>query len=65
MYCEAFNWGQTSLGLTQIFSDDQVDRVKRYLAGTFRDEYDTTNPPTNLWEGKWEGNANYNSMSFT
>ena len=60
VYCEAFNWTQVSLGQTQIFSDAQVERVKGYLAGTFKDEYDTTNPPTSLWRGRWEGNANYN-----
>ena len=60
IYAEAFNWTQVSLGSGQIFSDAQVDRIRRYLAGTFTDGYDTTNPPNSLWRGRWEGNTNYN-----
>ena len=60
IYAEAFNWTQISLGAGQVFSDAQVDRIRRYLAGTFKDEYDVSNPPNSLWRGRWDGNANYN-----
>ena len=60
IYAEAFNWTQVSLGAGQIFSDSQVERIRGYIAGTYKNEYDLSNPPNSLWRGRWEGNANYN-----
>jgi hypothetical protein len=30
------------------------------MAGTYKNEYDVNNPPRVIWNGRWQGNANYN-----
>jgi TonB-linked SusC/RagA family outer membrane protein len=44
---------------TPVYSDEQMERIKGYLAGTFKDEYDPNNPINNLFAGRRNGNANY------
>src|SRR5665648_383863 len=54
----AFNEGAANSGFAPIYPDEQVKRVKGYIDGTYKTEYDPNNPPTSIWTGRWMGNAN-------
>src|SRR5690606_20180345 len=60
VYATAFNQARANAGLSPHFPDEQVERIKGYLAGTYPTEYDPNNPPYSQWRGRWDGNANYN-----
>lgn len=59
-YATAFNQAATNAGITPIFPESQIERIKGYLNGTYLTEYDPENPPYSQWRGRWDGNANYN-----
>jgi len=42
-----------------VYSDEQMERIKGYQAGTFKDEYDPNNPINGVFAGRRNGNANY------
>lgn len=46
-------------GLPPVYSDEQMERIKGYIAGTFKDEYDPQNPINSVFAGRRNGNANY------
>ncbi len=46
------------------YSDEQMERIKGYLAGTFKDEYDPKNPINTVFLGRRNGNANYDWASL-
>ncbi|MCG8685075.1 MAG: TonB-dependent receptor plug domain-containing protein, partial [Desulfobacterales bacterium] len=59
-YAIAFNQARANAGLTPTFPDEQVERIKGYIDGTYPFEYDPDNPPTSIWGGRWQGNSNVN-----
>lgn len=56
----AYNQANANAGLSPLYSDEQIERIKGYMNGTFPYEYDPENPVTNMWAGRRIGNANYN-----
>ena len=58
-YVTAYNQSLHNSGQPDKFLSPQIDRIKRYMAGTYTPEYDTINPPKDIWAGRHEGNANY------
>ncbi|MDM1047891.1 TonB-dependent receptor [Sphingobacterium hotanense] len=60
VYATAFNQAATNAGITPTFGQEQLERIKGYIDGTYLTEYDPAKPPYNLWRGRWDGNANYN-----
>lgn len=58
-YVTAYNQALQNSGLPDKFKAPQIDRINRYLEGTYTPEYDTINPPSRTWGGRHEGNANY------
>ncbi|MDR2915929.1 MAG: TonB-dependent receptor [Tannerella sp.] len=56
----AYNQANANAGLAPLYSDEQVDRVRRYMEGTFPYEYDPEKPVDNIWAGRRVGNANNN-----
>ncbi len=54
----AFNQARSNAGLGPKFPDEQVDRIKGYIDGTYPNEYDYDNPPNSIWRGRHMGNAN-------
>lgn len=58
-YVTARNQALTNAGQAPKFPAAQIDRIERYMAGTYLPEYDTANPPPTLWRGRHDGNANY------
>ncbi|GAA4320175.1 TonB-dependent receptor [Compostibacter hankyongensis] len=57
-WATAFNEANANAGLTPVYSDEQMGRIKGYLDGTFPYEYDPENPIDNIWAGRRNGNAN-------
>jgi len=55
----SYNQVQTNAGLAPVYPAEQVERVKGYMAGTYKTEYNPDKPPTSIWRGRWDGNANY------
>lgn len=55
----AYNQVQANAGLAPVYPAEQVERVKGYMAGTYKTEYNPDKPPTSIWRGRWDGNANY------
>ena len=58
-WAAAANEANANSGLAPAYSDAQVQRMKDYIAGTYKPEYDTANPPTSLFASRSLGNANY------
>ena len=57
-WATAFNQANANAGLTPVYSDEQMQRIKGYLDGTFPYEYDPEHPIDNIWAGRRNGNAN-------
>jgi TonB-linked SusC/RagA family outer membrane protein len=57
-WATAYNEAAANSGLAPIYPDEQVQRIKGYMAGTYKTEYDPNNPPPSIWQGRWKGNAN-------
>lgn len=58
-YVVARNQALVNAGQPPKFPAEQIDRIKRYMDGSYLPEYDTANPPPTLWRGRHDGNANY------
>lgn len=63
-WATAYNQANANLGLTPVYSDEQMVRIKGYLDGTFPYEYDPKNPIDNVFAGRRNGNANYDWPSI-
>ncbi|MVZ60706.1 SusC/RagA family TonB-linked outer membrane protein [Sphingobacterium humi] len=57
-WATAYNQANANAGLTPVYSDEQMERIKGYLDGTFEYEYDPNKPIDNIWAGRRNGNAN-------
>lgn len=57
-WATAYNQANANAGLAPVYSDEQMNRIKGYLDGTFPYEYDPDNPIDNIWAGRRNGNAN-------
>ncbi|MEN8230176.1 MAG: TonB-dependent receptor [Bacteroidota bacterium] len=55
----AFNQACEYTGISHKFPDEQMDRIRGYMDGTYLPEYDTAAPPDYMWAGRHQGNANY------
>ncbi len=57
-WATAYNQANANAGLTPVYSDEQMNRIKGHIDGTFPYEYDPENPIDNIWAGRRNGNAN-------
>lgn len=57
-WATAYNQAQANAGLAALYSDEQVERIKGYIDGTFPYEYDPEHPIDNVFAGRRNGNAN-------
>jgi len=60
----AFNQACANTGISPKFPEEQMDRIRGYIDGTYLPEHDTV-PPIGfnyMWAGRHQGNANYNWM---
>ncbi|MCI0920124.1 SusC/RagA family TonB-linked outer membrane protein [Sphingobacterium rhinopitheci] len=58
-WATAYNQANVNSGLAPLYSDEQMQRIKGYIDGTFEYEYDPNNPIANVFHGRRNGNANY------
>lgn len=58
-FATAYNQAAINAGSPPTFPAEQVDRMKGWIAGTYKTEYDPLNPPNSIWSGRRVGNANY------
>ncbi len=58
-WATAYNQANANAGLTPVYSNEQMVRIKGYIDGTFPHEYDPENPIDNVFAGRRNGNANY------
>ena len=63
-WATAYNEAQANAGLVPVYPDAQVERIKEYMAGTYKGEYNLADPYKSMWRGRWDGNANYNWPSL-
>lgn len=58
-WATAYNQANANAGLNPVYSDEQMNRIRGYIDGTFPYEYDPENPIDNIWAGRRNGNANW------
>jgi TonB-linked SusC/RagA family outer membrane protein len=58
----AFNQACDNSNLLHTFSDEQMDRIRRHMEGTYLPQHDTVNTEGSIWDGRWNGNANIDWM---
>ena len=59
IFATVYNQASINAGSPPIFPDEQVERIKGFMAGTYKTEFDPANPTKSIWEGRRFGNANY------
>lgn len=59
IWATAYNQANANAGVAPVYPDEQMNRIKGYLDGTFKDEYDPKNPINTVFLGRRNGNANY------
>jgi TonB-linked SusC/RagA family outer membrane protein len=59
IFATVFNHASANAGSPPIFPDEQIERIKGFMDGTFPYEYDPNDPPNAIWAGRRSGNANY------
>ncbi len=64
-WATAYNQANANANIaTPVYSDEQMERIKGYMNGTFPYEYDPEKPVDNIWAGRRVGNANYDWPSI-
>jgi len=61
-FATAFNQAQDNSNLAPKFSDEQMDRIRAHMDGTYLPQHDTANTEGNMWSGRHNGNANIDWM---
>lgn len=61
-YATAYNQAAANAGSAPVFNEDQVERMRGFIDGSYPYEYDPDNPPNSIWAGRRVGNANYDYL---
>lgn len=59
IFATAYNQACANAGSPPQYPAEQVERMKGWIAGTYKTEYDPNNPPSSIWAGRRIGNANW------
>lgn len=59
IFATVYNQASANAGSPPIFPDEQIERIKGFMDGTYTTEFDPANPTKSIWEGRRFGNANY------
>ncbi len=59
-WATAFNQAAANAGSAPLYPEEQLERIRGHMEGTFPYEYDPDNPISGLWAGRRHGNASYN-----
>jgi TonB-linked SusC/RagA family outer membrane protein len=57
-WATAYNQASANAGIAATYGNEQMERIKGYLDGSFPYEYDPEHPIDNIWAGRRNGNAN-------
>ncbi|OJY81701.1 MAG: hypothetical protein BGP14_02680 [Sphingobacteriales bacterium 44-15] len=59
VFATVYNQASVNAGSPPMFPDEQIERIKGFMAGTYTTEFNPDNPTTSIWDGRRFGNANY------
>lgn len=59
IFATAFNQAAINSGSPAQYPAEQMERIKGFIDGTYKTEYDPKNPTTSVFTGRRIGNANY------
>ncbi|MBX3241819.1 MAG: TonB-dependent receptor [Chitinophagaceae bacterium] len=59
IFATVYNQTAINAGSPPTFTDEQVQRIKGFMDGTYKTEFDPQRPTTSIFEGRRIGNANY------
>ncbi|MEO8962712.1 MAG: TonB-dependent receptor [Ginsengibacter sp.] len=59
IFATAYNQAAVNAGSPPQFPDEQIQRIKGFIDGTYKTEYDPANPPTSIWAGRRVANGNW------
>lgn len=59
IWATAYNQASANAILPPTYPNEQMDRIRGYLDGTYKTEYDPNNPISTVFLGRRNGNANY------
>lgn len=54
-----YNQAATNAGSPPQYPEEQMERIRGFINGTYKTEFDPDNPTTSIWTGRRIGNANY------
>lgn len=57
-WATAYNEAAKNAGTSPVYSQEQMQRIKGYIDGTYLTEYDPANPINGVFAGRRNGNAN-------
>lgn len=59
IFATVYNQASINAGSPPMFPDEQMERIKGFMNGTYKTEFDPADPTKSIWEGRRFGNANY------
>ncbi len=59
IFATVYNQASINAGSPPQYPDEQMQRIKGWLDGTYKSEYDPANPTTSVFTGRRIGNASY------
>lgn len=59
IFATVYNQAAMNAGSPPQYPDEQMERIKGWLAGTYKTEYDPDRPTASVFEGRRIGNASY------
>lgn len=59
VFATVANQAAVNAGSAPNYPEEQMERIRAYMKGTYPYEYDTASPPSTIWAGRRVGNANY------
>lgn len=59
IFATVYNQAAINAGSPPQYPDEQMQRIKGFIEGTYKTEFDPANPTTSVFTGRRIGNANY------
>ena len=59
IFATVYNQASINAGSPPQYPDEQMERIKGFIAGTYKTEYDPAKPTASVFDGRRIGNANY------
>ncbi len=59
IFATVYNQAAVNAGTPPQYPEEQMERIRGFINGTYKTEYDPANPTTSVFTGRRIGNANY------